>query len=122
MACAPARAAVRPSSTRVIPQILTAVGMGLREAGAQQHFGRRGRARHRQTPSRVIFYCGEVEPIRREGRRSLAAIATLEYLLEPLRRSRFVADLHQAANDVAHHVVQESVGGKLEQHKLPEAL
>ena len=78
IASAPARAAATPSSTRVMPQILTRVRMLMARRSCERQHDRP--ARRRQAPLRVVVGAGEVEPVRRERRRGARAVARGEEL------------------------------------------
>ena len=73
-----------------------------------------GRQRRRQFPSGVVFRAGEMEPVRRERRRRARAVAAGEELADPRGRVLARADVHQRADDVADHVMEERIGGEIE--------
>ena len=100
-----------------MPQILTAVAIvGRCDTHARQHRVLEGAhiGLRRQAPQRVVFYRREVKAGGSKRGRGSVAIAALQHFAQPFGRLAPVADLDQAADEVAHHVVQECIGSELE--------
>ena len=68
----------------------------------------------RKPPAGVVERPQEVQAVGREGRRGRVAAARRQHLAHPSGGCVALADAHQAAHDVADHVVQEGVGLELE--------
>src|SRR3989338_8702340 len=118
-ACAPSRAAASASPTRVMPQIFTRVVMSIilpLSLYGPACQARNTQSRRRQPPASFVIDPRQVQAGSIEGRRRLRPVAALEHPRQPLSRLPALADADQAADDVAHHVVQERVGPKSENH------
>ncbi len=61
-----------------------------------------------QPEGHIVLHTAQVQAAGGEGRRRAAAIASRQNLRDPVRRLARHADLHERADDVAHHVVQET--------------
>src|SRR5947208_12124493 len=58
----------------------------------------------------VVLHRDQKKPRRRHGRAGRAAIARREHLVDPLDAPPAATDLHERADDGAHHVTEETVG------------
>lgn len=63
----------------------------------------------------------QVKPIRHEGRRGTGAIFVREQFGYPFRRRLPCSNMHQTANDIAHHVMQKTIGPEIE-HQIVSPL
>ena len=122
-----------------MPQILTAVAMhALHENTANENTRREAQARAQEITSGMASRLRRRRASPQQPRSYSTAVryrpsgakvgaARLRSRLASTSASHdggraAIADLDQATDEVAHHVVQERVGGKLEQHQLAEAL
>src|SRR5512146_717691 len=58
----------------------------------------------------------QIKAVRRKGRGCPLAVAAFQHLTQPLRRMLALADIDQAADDVAHHVMQEGIRGQVKKN------
>src|SRR3970040_753882 len=107
MASAPLPAAACRSCSRVMPHILTLVIWVCR-------LKTRWHCTLRQAPLRIVGDMAQIQAIRCKGRRGELAFCASQPLAQPLRRVLALADIYETADDVAHHVMQEGVGGHIE--------
>src|SRR5512139_4198737 len=109
MASAPAEAAAMPSSGRVMPQILTRVRFGwLIELRRLPNQG--GRRKLRDAELGRVVDPAQVETVRWGSHTTQCAITRLQHLACPIGVMFTTADGHQYTGDVAHHVVQKTIG------------
>ena len=68
-------------------------------------------------------YCDppQVQPVRRRGRLAGARVARVELLARARGRRAPLPDRQQQADDVAHHVVQERIGGDVDREPIAAA-
>lgn len=63
----------------------------------------------------------EIQPVRHEGGGGAGAVLVHEQLVDPPGIGLAGADVHETAHDVAHHVVQETVGAKVAHEEIAPA-
>ena len=107
IASAPARAAARPSSTRVMPQILTRVRTGF----VMPRSSRRGGSAAARTARRSRRRRSRARRPRTSAPRACGRGASSSSPIQPELASPG-ADVDQRADDVADHVVEERIGAR----------
>lgn len=67
-----------------------------------------------QAPVRFVDRAEKIQAVRGEGRCRSIAVSRGQNGFDPVRRLMTLADAHQAAHDVADHVVEKSVSFEFE--------
>ena len=74
-----------------------------------------------QRPGRIVFYSRKVKSRGRKRGCGTITIAASQYFANPGGRLSAAANIDQRTDDIAHHVLEEGVGGKLEANQIAAA-
>ena len=66
----------------------------------------------------IVLDIAKVQPVRRKRRCSALAIATLKDFAKRSKTSPTSTDVHQLADDIAHHMMQVGIGPKRQGDQL----